>query len=93
MTPAMTTIVNASVRLAAWLVTMTAIATAIGPVGPDIWDFVPPNTAAKKPTATAPYIPAIAPSPDATPNASDTGNPTTAAVTPPKRSPRNVRMS
>ena len=36
------------------MVTMTAIATDIGPVGPDIWDFVPPNTAAKKPTAIAP---------------------------------------
>ena len=34
--PAMMTIVNASERLPAWLVTMTAIATAIGPVGPDI---------------------------------------------------------
>ena len=89
----MMTMVNASARLPAWLVTMTAIATAIGPVGPDICDFVPPNTAAKNPTATAPYIPAIAPSPDATPNASDTGNPTTAAVTPPKMSPRNVRIS
>ena len=53
-TPAMIAIVNASARLSAWLVTMTAIATDIDPVGPDIWDFVPPNTAAKKPTAIAP---------------------------------------
>ena len=50
----MTTTVNASERLRAWLVTTTAIATAIGPVGPDICDRVPPNTAAKKPTAIAP---------------------------------------
>ena len=33
---------------------MTAIATAIGPVGPEIWERVPPNTAAKNPTAIAP---------------------------------------
>ena len=46
--------VRASVRLAARLVTMTAMATAIGPVGPDIWDRVPPNIDAKKPTAIAP---------------------------------------
>ena len=42
---------------------MTAIATAIGPVGPDICERVPPNTAAKKPTAIAPYMPASAPKP------------------------------
>ena len=33
---------------------MTAIATAIGPVGPEIWERVPPKTAAKNPTAIAP---------------------------------------
>ena len=86
----MMTIVNAWGRLSAWMVTTTAIATAIGPVGPDIWDRVPPNTAAKNPTAMAPYRPAIAPRPDATPKASDTGSPITAAVTPPKTSPRRV---
>ena len=53
-TPAIIAIVKASARLSAWLVTMTAIVTAIGPVGPEIWDFVPPKTAAKKPTAIAP---------------------------------------
>ena len=52
--PAMMTMVNAWARLSAFRVTMTAIATAIGPVGPDIWDLVRPNTAAKKPTAMAP---------------------------------------
>ena len=40
--------------VSACMVTMTAIATDIGPVGPDICDFVPPNTAAKNPTAIAP---------------------------------------
>ena len=35
--PAMMTIVKARVRLSsAWVMTMTAIATAMGPVGPDI---------------------------------------------------------
>ena len=89
--PVRITIVKTSVRLSACVVTMTAIATAIGPVGPEICDFVPPNTAAKKPTAIAPYSPATAPSPDATPKASATGSPTTAAVTPPKTSPRKTR--
>ena len=41
-------------RVDAWLVTMTAIATVMGPVGPEIWDLVPPKTDAKKPTAIAP---------------------------------------
>ena len=72
---------------------MTAIATAIGPVGPEICDRVPPNTAAKNPTAMAPYSPATAPRPEATPNASATGSPTTAAVTPPNKSPRSVCRS
>ena len=86
----MMAIVNASARLSAWLVTMTAIATDIGAVGPDICERVPPNTATKKQTEIAPYIPAIAPRPDATPKARASGSPTTAAVTPPKRSPRRV---
>ena len=46
---------------------MTAITMAIGAVGPDIWVCVPPKTAAKKPTAIAPYRPAAAPMPEATP--------------------------
>ena len=50
----MMTMVNAAARLSAWRVTTTAIATAMGPVGPEIWERVPPNTAAKKPTAMAP---------------------------------------
>ena len=79
--------------MSAALVTMTAIATDMGPVGPDIWDRVPPNTAAKKPTATAPYIPAFGSSPAATAKPNATGRPTTAAVIPPNRSPRRVCRS
>ena len=75
--------------MAAWLVMMTAMATDMGAVGPDIWERVPPNTAAKNPTAIAPYRPAAAPRPEATPNASATGSATTMDVTPPKTSPRN----
>ena len=84
--------VNASPRLAALSATITAITTVIGPVGPDTCDDVPPNTAAKNPTAIAPYNPAIGLIPDATPNANANGNATTAAVTPPKKSPRNAVM-
>ena len=72
---------------------MTAMATVIGAVGPDIWDRVPPNTDAKNPTEMAPYRPAAAPRPDATPKASATGNATTMEVTPPNRSPRNALKS
>ena len=93
MTPAIRTMVKASARVSEWVVTMTAMATAMGPVGPEIWDLVPPKTAAKKPTAMAPYRPAMAPRPDATPKARATGSPTTAAVTPPKTSPRRVCRS
>ena len=91
--PAMITMVNASASVLAWVVTTTAMATAIGPVGPEIWDLVPPNTAAKNPTAMAPYMPAMAPRPDATPKARATGSPTTAAVTPPNTSPLRFSRS
>ena len=57
---------------------------AIGPVAPDIRDLA----AAKKPTDTAPYKPAMGPRPEATPKASAKGSATTEAVRPPKRSPR-----
>lgn len=94
MMPARMTMAKASPRLSGPArVTTAAIATDIGPVGPEIWDLVPPNTAAKKPTAIAPYIPATAPSPDATPKASATGRPTTVAVSPPKMSPFRVSRS
>ena len=83
----------ASPRLEAWLVRMTAMATVVGGVGADNWARVPPNTAAKKPTAMAPYRPAAAPRPDATPKARVSGNVTTAEVMPPVRSPRNVSRS
>ncbi len=90
MIPAITTMVRACSMLSAWPAMTTAMATAIGPVGPEITVLVPPKVAAKKPTATAPYSPAIAPRPDATPNASASGSATTAAVSPPKTSPRSV---
>ena len=64
-----------------------AITTVIGPVGPEICDGVPPNSAAKKPTIIAPYKPAIAPAPDDTPKAKAKGKATTAAVIPPNKSP------
>ena len=71
----------------------TEIATARGAVGPEIWVLVPPNRAAQKPTMIAPYSPAIAPRPEATPKARASGKVTTAAVRPPNRSSRNpVRM-
>ena len=73
----------------AWLATITAMATVIEPVGPEMRDRVPPNTAAKKPTEMAPYIPAAGPRPAASPKANATGRPTTAAVTPPRTSPRS----
>ena len=53
----------------------------------------PPNTAAKNPTAIAPYMPAKAPKPDTTRKANATGNPTTAEVIPPKTSPRKAWRS
>ncbi len=60
---------------------------AMGPVGPELWDRVPPKNAAKNPTAMAPYRPTKAPNPDATPKARATGRPTTVEVKPPKTSP------
>ena len=41
--------------------------------GPRDLDLVPPNTAAKKPTAIAPWRPATAPMPEATPSARSNG--------------------
>ena len=77
---------------------MTAvITTVIGPVGSEINVGVPPNRAAKRPTNTAPQRPAVAPAPLATPKARAIGKAITAAVTPPKRSPRRflvlIRLS
>jgi hypothetical protein len=74
---------SAAVRLAITAV----ITTVIGPVGSEIRLGVPPKRAAKRPTSTAPQSPAAAPAPEATPKASAIGSETTAAVTPPKRSP------
>ena len=52
--PPSTTIVKASESVEAWLATITAVETAIGPVGPEICVRVPPKTAAKNPTAIEP---------------------------------------
>ena len=41
--------------------TMEAVMTVIGPVGPEIWEWVPPKRAAKKPSRVAPTSPAKAP--------------------------------
>ena len=84
------TTTRASLIVLACSVMMTAMATVMGAVGPEIWERVPPNSAAKRPTPIAPYRPAAAPMPEATPKASATGRPTTAAVIPPNRSPRKV---
>jgi hypothetical protein len=62
----------------------------MGPVGSEMRVGVPPNKAAKKPTQTAPYSPPRGPTPEATPKARARGNETTAAVTPPKMSPRKL---
>ena len=86
----MMTIVKASAMLSEWAATMTAMATVIEPVGPDMSPRVPPNTAAKKPTEIAPYIPAAGLRPAARPNANATGRLTTAAVMPPRMSPRRA---
>ena len=54
MNPAMMTMVKAVARLSAWVETMTAMATVMEPVGPDIWERVPRNMAVKNPTAYGP---------------------------------------
>jgi len=69
------------------LVSTVVIIRVIGPVGSDINVRVPPNRAAQKPTSTAPYSPASAPRPEATPKASAIGSDTIAVVRPPNRSP------
>ena len=89
----MTTMVKASGRLVACDVTIAAMATVTDGAGPEITVRVPPNAAAKKPTATEPYSPAAAPNPDATPKARANGNETTVAVSAPDRSPRSVCRS
>ena len=48
------TMVKAAARSWAYRVTIAAMAIVIGPVGPEICEGVPPNTAAKNPAATAP---------------------------------------
>ena len=75
--------VNAIPGSCAYWVISAAVTTVIGPVGPETCAGVPPNSAAKKPTKIAPYMPATGPAPEATPKASARGSATTAAVMPP----------
>src|SRR5210317_692679 len=96
--PASMTTVNAIARpfsgfAAISELTTAVITTVIGPVGSDIRVEVPPNNAANRPIRIAPYSPASAPAPEATPKVRAKGNETTAAVTPPKRSPRALLRS
>ena len=63
----------------------------MAPVGPEIWKFEPPNTAATMPAITAVTMPAVAPAPDVTPKPSASGNATNATVTPASRSTRQWR--
>ena len=75
----------------------SVITTVMGPVGPVIWDGVPPNRAAKMPVKIAPYMPAAAPRARAsgvpmvakaeTPKARARGRAITAAEMPPDISP------
>ena len=65
--------------------------TVIGPVGSEISVDVPPNNDANKPIIIAPYRPASAPAPEATPKVKASGNETIAAVKPPNASP--LRLS
>ena len=68
-------------------VTTAVITTVIGPVGSEISVAVPPNNEANRPIIMAPYKPASAPAPEATPNVSAKGRETIAAVNPPSMSP------
>ena len=65
--PASMTMVKASDRLAACCVSTTVIATIMAAEVYAMRAGVPPNTDAKNPTAMAPYMPAMAPNPVATP--------------------------
>ena len=48
------TTTRASLIELACSVMMTAMATVMGAVGPEIWERVPPNSAANSPTPIAP---------------------------------------
>ncbi len=75
----------------------SVITTVMGPVGPVIWEAVPPKRDAKIPVNMAPYSPAAAPMAMAsgvpigakaeTPNARARGKAITAADMPPEISP------
>ena len=64
--------------------------TVIGPVGSEIKVGVPPKRDAPKPMITAPHSPGAGSPVAATPKARAIGRAITAAVTPPKASPRRL---
>ena len=64
--------------------------TVIGPVGSEISVGVPPKSDATRPMITAPQRPGAGSPVAATPKASAMGRATTAAVKPPKASPRRL---
>ena len=64
--------------------------TVIGPVGSEIKVGVPPNREATRPMITAPQRPGAGSPVAATPKAKAIGRATTAAVSPPKASPRRL---
>ena len=63
--------------------------TAMAPVGPETCTDDPPKTAATIPATMAVMIPAVAPTPEATPNPKARGRATTPTVNPARRSPRH----
>ena len=65
MSPARITVANTSDKSPLSEANTPAKTTIIGPVGPEIWEGVPPKSAAKKPTSIAPYTPAMGPAPEA----------------------------
>lgn len=66
---------------------MEAITIAEGPVIPEIIGTLVPSIPATRHNIIAPHMPALAPNPVATPNASACGSAIIAALTPPKISP------
>lgn len=65
----------------------------MAPVGPEIWMFEPPKTAATRPATTAVTRPAAAPAPELIPKARASGRATMPTVAPAARSPFHVRRT
>ena len=89
----MITIVNASAILSAWAATMTAIATVMEPVGPDMSDRVPPEHGGEEAYGDRPEDPGSRP--QSCCNAERQGHRQAyhAAVTPPRTSPGRLLAS